>query len=56
MIRGLRIDAGDVADWLAPGMIHAEGLEDLTDLTEADIRAVPANAAERERATVGAAE
>lgn len=56
VIRGLRIDAGDVADWLAPGMIHAEGLEDLTDLTEADIRAVPANAAERERATVGAAE
>ena len=52
VIRGMRITAGDVLGWLASGMSHAEILEDFPELTEADIRAVPSYAAERERVTV----
>lgn len=56
VIRGLRITAGDVLGWLASGMDHDEILQDHPDLTEADIRAVLAYAAERDRVTVVAAE
>lgn len=56
VIRGLRITAGDVLGWLASGMDHDEILQDHPDLVEADIRAVLAYAAERDRVTVVAAE
>lgn len=56
VIRGMRITAGDVLSWLASGMTHGEILEDFPELTETDIRAVLAYAAERERVTVTAAE
>lgn len=56
VIRGLRITAGDVLGWLADGMSHAEILRDFPDLTEADICAVLAYAAARERLTRTAAE
>ena len=48
-IRGLRITVGDVLGYLAAGMTHAEILGDFPYLTEADIRACLAFAADRER-------
>ena len=48
-IRGLRIAVADVLGWLAQGMSHAEILDDYPELTEHDIRACLAYAAERER-------
>jgi len=48
-IRGLRITVGDVLGWLASGMSISEIIEDYPDLTEPDIRACLAYAAERER-------
>ncbi len=48
-IRGLRIAVYDVLDYLASGMTHAEILADFPDLTEDDIRACLAFAADRER-------
>jgi uncharacterized protein (DUF433 family) len=48
-IRGLRITVGDVLGYLASGMTHAEILSDFPDLTEEDIRACLAFAADRER-------
>ena len=56
VIRGMRITEGDVLGWLASGMSEADILEDFPDLTEADIRAALAFAAERERSTAVAAE
>ena len=56
VIRGMRITVGDVLGWLASGMSEAEILEDFPELTEADIRAALAFAAERERSTAVAAE
>lgn len=56
VIRGMRITTGDVLSWLASGVSHAEILGDFPKLTEADIRAVLAYAAQRERITVTAAE
>lgn len=56
VIRGLRITVGDVLGWLASGMSEADILTDFPELTEADIRAALAFAAERERGTVVAAE
>jgi uncharacterized protein (DUF433 family) len=56
VIRGLRITVGDVLGWLASGMSEAEILADFPELTETDIRAALAFAAERERGTVVAAE
>lgn len=47
-VRGLRISVGDVLGWLAAGLSHAEILADYPELTEADIRACLAYAAERE--------
>jgi uncharacterized protein (DUF433 family) len=48
-IRGLRITVFDVLSYLAAGMAAEEILEDFPYLTEADIRACLAFAAERER-------
>lgn len=48
-VRGLRITVSDVLDYLASGMTHAEILADFPDLTEEDIRACLAFAADRER-------
>jgi len=51
-IRGLRIAVSDILGWLAAGMTHAEIIGDYPELTEADIRAALAYAADRERRTV----
>ncbi len=56
VIRGMRITVGDVLGWLASGMSVAEIIEDFPELTEADIRAALAFAAEREHTTTVAAE
>lgn len=48
-IRGLRVTVGDVLGYLASGMTHAEILGDFPYLTEEDIRACLAFAADRER-------
>ena len=48
-IRGLRIAVSDVLGWLAAGLSHAEIIADYPELTEDDIRASLAYAAERER-------
>jgi uncharacterized protein (DUF433 family) len=48
-IRGTRIAVGDVLGWLAVGMSHEEILSDYPELTEEDIRACLAYAADRER-------
>lgn len=48
-IRGLRMTVQDVLEYLASGMSVAEILEDFPDLTEEDIRACLAFAADRER-------
>jgi uncharacterized protein (DUF433 family) len=48
-IRGLRITVYDVLEYLASGMSHSEILADFPDLTEEDIRACLAFAADRER-------
>jgi uncharacterized protein (DUF433 family) len=47
-IRGLRISVGDVLGWLAQGMTHAEIMTGYPELTQADIQASLAYAAERE--------
>ena len=48
-IRNLRITVYDVLDYLAGGMSHEEILADFPDLTEEDIRASLAYAADAER-------
>ncbi|HZK75468.1 MAG TPA: DUF433 domain-containing protein [Candidatus Kapabacteria bacterium] len=48
-IRGMRIAVSDVLGWLAAGMSHEEILSDFPELTEEDIRASLAYAADRER-------
>jgi uncharacterized protein (DUF433 family) len=48
-IRGLRITVNEVSEMLANGMSHAELLGDFPDLTEQDILACLAYAADRER-------
>jgi uncharacterized protein (DUF433 family) len=48
-IRGMRITVFDVLGWLAAGMTHADILSDYPELTEEDIRACLAFAADRER-------
>ena len=48
-IRGLRMTVSDVLEYLASGMSEAEILEDFPDLTQEDIRACLAFAADRER-------
>jgi uncharacterized protein (DUF433 family) len=48
-IRGLRITVYDVLEYLASGMSHADILRELPYLSEEDIRACLAYAADRER-------
>ena len=48
-IRGLRITVADVLEYLASGMTHEQLLKDFPYLTEQDIRASLAFAADRER-------
>ncbi|MCY4403213.1 MAG: DUF433 domain-containing protein [Candidatus Poribacteria bacterium] len=49
-IRGMRITVYDVLDYLASGMTELEILDDFPYLTETDIRACLAYAADREKA------
>jgi uncharacterized protein (DUF433 family) len=51
-VRGLRIAVGDVLGWLAAGLSHEQILADYPELTENDIRACLAYAADRERRLV----
>ena len=55
-VRGLRIAVADVLGWLASGMSHEEIKSDFPEITEADIRACLAYAADRERRVLTAAE
>ncbi|MBL8875101.1 MAG: DUF433 domain-containing protein [Phycisphaerae bacterium] len=48
-IRGLRITVYDVLDYLASGMTQEQILADFPDLSQEDIRACLAFAADRER-------
>lgn len=54
-VRGLRIAVSDVLGWLASGMTHAEILSQYPELSEDDIRACLAYAADRERRVMTAA-
>ena len=54
-IRGMRITVYDVLEYLAAGMSHEEVLNDFPYLTEEDIRACLAFAADRERKLVSLA-
>jgi uncharacterized protein (DUF433 family) len=47
-IRGLRITVEDILGWLATGMTVPEIIADYPDLTEEDVRAALAFAADRE--------
>jgi uncharacterized protein (DUF433 family) len=53
-VRGLRIAGADVLGWLAAGMSHDEIRADYPELTEDDIRACLAYAADRERRLITA--
>jgi uncharacterized protein (DUF433 family) len=53
-IRGMRIAVADVLGWLAAGMSHREILAEYPELTENDIRACLAYAADRERRIIAA--
>ena len=48
-VRRMRIAVADVLGWLAAGMSHAQILSDYPELTEEDILACLAYAADRER-------
>ena len=48
-VRGLRVTVYDVLDYLASGMTHEQILAEFPYLTETDIRACLAYAADRER-------
>jgi Uncharacterized conserved protein len=54
-VRKMRIAVADVLGWLASGMSHQEILADYPELTEEDIRACLAFAADRERRVMTAA-
>ena len=47
-IRGMRITVYDILSWLASGMTSIEILEDYPELTDEDIKATLAYAADRE--------
>ena len=53
-IRGSRIEVADVLGWLAAGMSHQQIIAEYPELTEEDIRACLAYAADRERRIVAA--
>jgi uncharacterized protein (DUF433 family) len=55
-VRGLRIAVADVLGWLAVGMAHEQILADYPELTEDDIRACLAYAADRERRLIMSAQ
>jgi uncharacterized protein (DUF433 family) len=48
-VRGLRVTVYDVLEYLSAGMTHEQILQDFPYLTEDDIRACLAFAADRER-------
>ena len=48
-IRGMRITVYDILEYLAGGMTEDEILDDFSELTREDIKAVLAFAADRER-------
>ena len=48
-IRGMRITVADVLGWLAAGLSPQDIIDDYPELTEEDIRACLAFAADRER-------
>jgi uncharacterized protein (DUF433 family) len=48
-VRGMHITVADVLGWLAAGMSHDEIRNDYPEITEEDIRACLAYAADRER-------
>ena len=54
-VRGMRIAVADVLGWLAAGMTHDDIRADYPELTEDDIRACLAYAADRERRVLTAA-
>lgn len=54
-VRGLRIAVADVLGWLAAGMSYDEIKDDFPEITEDDIRACLAYAADRERRVLTAA-
>ena len=51
-VRNTRMTVGDVLGYLASGMSHAEILNEFPNLTEEDIRACLAFAADREKRIV----
>ena len=51
-VRHMRIAVADVLGWLAAGQTHEQILDDFPELTEEDIRACLAYAADRERRLV----
>jgi len=53
-IRHMRIAVADVLGWLAAGQTHQQILDDFPELTENDIRACLAYAADRERRLITA--
>jgi uncharacterized protein (DUF433 family) len=53
-IRHMRIAVADVLGWLAAGQSHEQIFEDFPELTEDDIRACLAYAADRERRLITA--
>jgi uncharacterized protein (DUF433 family) len=53
-VRGMRIAVADVLGWLAAGMTPEQILSDYPELTDNDIRACLAYAADRERRLVTA--
>jgi uncharacterized protein (DUF433 family) len=53
-VRHMRIAVADVLGWLAAGRTHEQILSDFPELTEDDIRACLAYAADRERRLVTA--
>lgn len=53
-VRGMRIAVSDVLGWLASGMSHADIRAEYPELSDEDIRACLAYAADRERRVVTA--
>ena len=53
-IRHMWIAVADVLGWLAAGMSHSEIIADFPELTESDILATLAYAADRERRSITA--
>ena len=50
----MRVAAADVLGWLAAGQTHQQIIDDFPELTENDIRACLAYAADRERRLIAA--